>query len=592
MKIIDVDEKLLLKLYVEDSLSGRDCAKFLKVSESCVSRRLKKLGINVKPVIERKNIPEEEKVIELYWKQGLTLKQTAEKLGRSVGLINRILKDSHKNTRGCSMAQEKSHKTDLINNDILINLYVDQQKSLIEIGKKFNTSGNTIKRKLKKLNIKIRKPWEQNRCKDISIEQVVDLYWNNGLDALAISKIINKSVTFVKSRLIESGKGTRSLSETSRKNKGTSHITDQELIKMYDDLGMTLELIDKHFNKNRGFTQKRFESINKETRKNIGENNWNWKGGITEIADMVRHGSNYINWRTNLFNKYDYKSQISKMGGHLHCHHIIPFSIILKTVETKHKPLEGHIQKLAVYHDERFYDENNGLVILESEHKEIEKFDLNGHPWWRIWKAFPEYALNNSSLTENDTLLFNSGGKIDASKSILFKGQRDEIKNTIRYEHYLGTIPNASTILVARIGNIITGIATFGRGANKNLDKNILELTRLCVPFYVIRPYGSTFINLCINYIRNNMKDIKTLVSYADTSVGHNGGIYRMSGWQKAGKTSNSYSYFDPSDNQLKHKSCCRRIKNVDKSEKQLAEERDLIKIAISPKFRYIYPLY
>jgi len=591
MKSIEIDENLLTKLYTEDDLSGRDCARILKVSESCVSRRLKRLGINVKPIIERKNIPEEE-VVELYWKQGLTLKQTAAKLGRSIGLINRILKDSKEGTRSCSISQEKSHKTDLINDNILINLYVDQQKSLVEIGEKFNTTGNTIKRKLKKLNIQIRKPWEQNKCKDVPIEKIIDLYWNKKLDVLAIAKIINKSETLVKNRLMESGKGTRSLSETARITKGTNHIKDEELINMYNEQKMSCEEIARYFNITKDCIKYRLLLHNQEFRENVGENHPGWKGGITEIADMVRHGSNYINWRTNLFEKNDYKSQISKMGGHLHCHHIIPFSVILKTVETKHKPLNGHIQKLAIYHDERFYDENNGLIILESEHKEIEKFDLNGHPWWRVWKAFPEYALNNSSMTENDMLLFNSDGKMDASRSVLYKGQRNDIRNTIRYEHYLGTIPNASTILIAKTGNIITGIATFGRGANKNLDKNILELTRLCIPFYVIRPYGSTFINLCINYIRNNMKDIETLVSYADTSVGHNGGIYRMSGWQKAGKTSNSYSYFDPSDNQLKHKSCCRRIKNVDKSEKQLSEENGLIKIPLPPKYRYIYPLY
>ena len=590
MKTIKVDEKLLIKLYREDSLSGRDCAKILGISESCVSRKLRKLGINIKPAIKPNKINEEQ-VIDLYWKQGLTLKQTAEKLSRSISLINRILKNSNKGTRNCSIAQEKSNGTDKINDEILIDLYINKEKSLIEIGKKFNLTGNSIARKLKKLNIQIRKPWEQNRCKNISTDQVVDLYWNKGLDAFATAKEINKSGTFVKSRLIESGRGTRSLSESSRKTKGTSHISDQELINMYDNLGMTLELIDKHFNKSRGFTQKRFESIGKETRKITGENHPGWKGGITEIADMVRHGSKYTNWRTNLFKKHNYQSQISKMGGHLHCHHVMPFSVILKTVETKHKPLEGHIQKLAMYHDPRFYDENNGLVILESEHNEIEKFDLNGHPWWRLWKAFPEYALTNSSLTENDMLLFDADGKIDASKSILYKGQIGEVKNILKYEHYIGTIPSSSTILLSKIGNIITGVATFGRGGNKNLETDTLELTRLCVPYYVVRPFGSTLISLSIKYIRDNFKDIKKLISYADPSVGHNGGIYRMSGFTKADKTSNSYSYFDPLDNQLKHKSCCRRIKGVDKTEKQLAEERGLIKIPLPPKYRYIYSL-
>lgn len=586
-----MNEKLLIKLYTEDSLSGRDCAKFLGISESCVSRRLRKLGINIKSIIEPKDINEEQ-VIELYWKQGLTLKQTAEKLGRSIGLINRILKDSNIGTRNCSIAQEKSNGTDQINDDVLINLYINQQKSLIEIGKEFNTTGNTIKRKLKKLNIQIRKPWEQNKKKNIPIKEIINLYWDKNLSLEQISQKIKIGIPLIRKTLINSGKGLRTLKEGHSKFYGTDNINNEQLINMYNEQRMSSREIAKYFNVSMGCILYRLLLCDQKLRDNKGENNSGWKGGITEIADMVRHGSNYINWRTNLFKKYDYKSQVSKIGGRLHCHHIVPFSIILKAVETKHKPLNGHIQKLAMYHDKRFYDENNGLVILESEHNEIEKFDLNGYPWWRIWKAFPEYALNNSGMTENDMLLFNSDGKIDASESILFKGQRDGIRDVIGYEHYLGTIPNASTILIAKTGNIITGIATFGRGANKNLNEDVLELTRLCIPFYVVRPYGSAFIGLCTNYIRNNIKDIKTLVSYADTSVGHNGGIYRMSGWQKAGKTSSSYSYFDPSDNQLKHKSCCRRIKGVDKTEKQLAEENGLIKIPLPPKYRYIYNLY
>jgi hypothetical protein len=97
---------------------------------------------------------------------------------------------------------------------------------------------------------------------------------------------------------------------------------------------------------------------------------------------------------------------------------------------------------------------------------------------------------------------------------------------------------------------------------------------------------------MCNNYIREHFPEIKKLISYADPSVGHNGGIYRMAGWEKAGQTSSNYCYFDPFVYKLKHKSCCRRIKNVDKSEKQLAEENGLIKIPLPPKYRYIYNLY
>ena len=64
-----------------------------------------------------------------------------------------------------------------------------------------------------------------------------------------------------------------------------------------------------------------------------------------------------------------------------------------------------------------------------------------------------------------------------------------------------------------------------------------------------------------------------------------------MAGWNKDGKTNPSYCYFDPSINQLKHKSYCRRIKGVDKTEKQLAEERGLIRLDLSPLRRYTHCL-
>jgi hypothetical protein len=60
-----------------------------------------------------------------------------------------------------------------------------------------------------------------------------------------------------------------------------------------------------------------------------------------------------------------------------------------------------------------------------------------------------------------------------------------------------------------------------------------------------------------------------------------------MSGWKKEGKTKPSYAYFDPNINQLKHKSYCRRIKGIDKTEIELAKERGLIKINLLPKKKY-----
>jgi len=296
-----------------------------------------------------------------------------------------------------------------------------------------------------------------------------------------------------------------------------------------------------------------------------------------------------LNWRKLAFEEQNYKSDISNIGGELNCHHIFPFNKILQTVLTKHKPLLDYEEyyRYAILHDERFYDVNNGLCVTKEEHDLIEQNNLDGHPWWRIWKSFPGFALRNSGLTEQDFLCFNVDGQIDAQNSSIYKSNTREVKNIVRYEHYLGTLYFNQLILISKINNIITGIASFGKGLNKHIGDDTIELTRLCIPYYVKRPFGVEFINKCVNYIKENYPDVKKIISFADPNVGHNGGIYRMAGWTKSGHTKNDYCYFDTLNNKLKHKASCRRIKGLDKSEKELAQERDWIKIPISPKYKY-----
>jgi hypothetical protein len=64
-----------------------------------------------------------------------------------------------------------------------------------------------------------------------------------------------------------------------------------------------------------------------------------------------------------------------------------------------------------------------------------------------------------------------------------------------------------------------------------------------------------------------------------------------MAKWTKAGRTQSSYAYFDPTTLQLRHKASCRRIKGVDKTERELSEERGLIRIPLSHKYRYTFTL-
>lgn len=471
--------------------------------------------------------------------------------------------------------------------------YLENKRCVPECAKIFGVSPSVIIRRLKEFNIKTRSGAEAKRIQsNIDDGVVVDLYWNQGLSIGATARALKSSERVIIKRLKESGRGTRSIADGIKKAKKSDHITNEQIIDLYENKKWSCNKISKYFGKSEDFVRQRFIKINKNRRRNTGEFNGSWKGGTTDVRNLIRGGTLCDKWRKNLYIKNNWKSEISNKNYQvLNVHHIYPFHIILKSVMTRYTILDGQNKSLAIMNDERFYDENNGMVLSEEEHHLVEKSPHDCHPYWKIWRVFPEFALKKFNFTEDDYGHFDGNGQINPKNSKIKESTKKEVYEIVRYEHYLGTIVFRNFILVSKIGDIITGIAVFGPSLNPRLPKGTIELLRLCIPYYVIRPFGCDFLKLCYKYIRANHPEIKELISFADPSVGHNGGIYRMAGWQKAGHGTKSYAYFDTVNNKLKHKVSCRRIKGIDKSEKQLAEENGLIKIPLPPKYRYIYPL-
>lgn len=441
------------------------------------------------------------------------------------------------------------------------------------------------------MNIDIRPCGEYTKDKNITDEQVIDLYWNQGLSLSQTARKLKKSDGFVKRRLHNSGRGTRGLSESIRKIKGSDHISNEELIKLHDEKKWSCSKISKHFNKSKEFVRQRFMVIGKARRRNIGEFNGSWKGGVKPTKEAIRSSARYVGWMNSICSNQKHRSKISNQLGNLHYHHIYPFYIIFRSSHTKNQILTGTNQHMAIANDIRFYDIDNGIGLLQEEHLKIESSPQDAHPLWKIWQAYPDFAVFHSNWTHHDFLYFNNNGQIQPVNYNIQKAKCQDVQKILRYEHYLGTIPPHSLILTASIGKTIIGIAIFGRGANQYINKNTWELIRLCTPYYVVRPFSCEFLYECCAYIKSHYSDIKQLIAYADSSVSHNGGVYRMAGWSKAGKTQRSYMYLDPAVFELKHKSCCRRIKGIDKTEKQLASDRGLIKIPTPYKHRYIYTL-
>lgn len=469
-------------------------------------------------------------------------------------------------------------------------LYVDQKLTAKACALSLGVSQSALVRRLKKLGITVRPP-TRRLVEDIDDEQVVELYCNQLLSLEQTAAKLGRSMGFVRGRLKKSGVISRSLSESDKIRKGTSDIADEQLIYLYDVCGWSCEKISAHFNKSPQFTRHRFIATGKKRRKNTGKNNGSWKGGVTDIRNAIRSGVASLQWRKDAFARKGYKSEISGATGQLNCHHIYPFHIILRSSITKHSPLSDEYRSLAIIGDSRFYDDDNSLVVSKDEHDKIKSSPDDSHPWWKIWKQYPSFAIDRSSLSTTDFELFEDDGQIHPIDYNMELASIKDIKQIVRYEHYLGTMSSSKLKLVAKRGNVIIGIATFGLGSNRNIAANTWELTRLCIPFYVVRPFACEFLQQCCAYIRTNHQDVKHLIAFADSSVGHNGGVYRMANWKKAGKTPPSYSYLDPGTLQLKHKSVCRRIKGLDKTEKELSEERGLIRIQLGHKYRYTFSL-
>lgn len=105
------------------------------------------------------------------------------------------------------------------------------------------------------------------------------------------------------------------------------------------------------------------ECREKLSKTKIGEQNPNWRGGITPVREMIRRISKYRQWRSDIFKRDDYTCQICKIrGGYLEAdHYPIKFVEILK--EYQIKTIEDAISC------EKLWDINNGRTLCLECHK-------------------------------------------------------------------------------------------------------------------------------------------------------------------------------------------------------------------------------
>ena len=122
----------------------------------------------------------------------------------------------------------------------------------------------------------------------------------------------------------------------------------------------------------------------------------------------------------------------------------------------------------------------------------------------------------------------------------VFAVDRRQVENMIR-SHYLGKWPGVCVLVLGlRRGSNLLGCIVFAlppRETSKRYGGETWELARLWIHDSVPKNGETWLIAQAVRYIRRNHKDVKTLVSYADPSVGHAGTIYKAANWKPDGRT-------------------------------------------------------
>ena len=115
--------------------------------------------------------------------------------------------------------------------------------------------------------------------------------------------------------------------------------------------------------------------------------------------------------------------------------------------------------------------------------------------------------------------------------------------------HYSGVIPVGKLVKIGawEDGKFI-GVVLFGRGANKHLGNpygleqtECVELVRIALNRHKIPV--SKIVSIAMKFLVKSNPKLKLVVSYADQSQGHHGGIYQAGNWiyTGAGKPDNFY---------------------------------------------------
>jgi hypothetical protein len=234
--------------------------------------------------------------------------------------------------------------------------------------------------------------------------------------------------------------------------------------------------------------------------------------------------------------------------------------------------------------------------LLKSERNDRSKFTY-------ISKYFPEYEImyiwEHEFYCKDrvlDRLKLKLGINIETKEfdfaDLIFREiNSTETKIFLDLYHYLGKDRGGKAFGVFD-GDLLIAVIVFSPPLRQNtagqfnlVDGEVRELSRLCIhPSYHKKNFASWFIKRALKQIK-----CKLVVAYADTTVGHDGGIYKASNFQLHHTVPADYWYVDINGYVMHKRTLYGRAVKQKMAEAEFAEAKGYIKKYGGEKLCFVY---
>lgn len=163
--------------------------------------------------------------------------------------------------------------------------------------------------------------------------------------------------------------------------------------------------------------------------------------------------------------------------------------------------------------------------------------------------------------------------------------------------HYSKTIPVPPII---KIGvwedELFIGVILFSRGASPDLLKPYgltqfegCELTRVALRKH--KTPVSRIITIAFKFLKKRSKNLRMIVSFADQSKGHHGGIYQATNWIYTGTTAPSVEYWKDGKRWHPRQLSESGFTVQFGAKRKVPKPSECLKIKVQGKHRYLMPL-